>query len=216
MQDRRELLEMSISRLLSRMDRPVKARAIAVLLGDEIQTIVHKRDINPILYRMLRDKKLTIDSEFRWSINMSSVAPSSLPSVRPPSNIKRSVLESVGGGEADTSEREWSLPKPEIRVPSRFGSVPLGDYGKFRLVEEICPYPRHCKWCLEEIRGKTAALVVYGVKNGRPRFCSPEHFRNWESVFWQRVALSHLQFSRGKLKRELRFLRFQRKVSTSV
>lgn len=209
--------EGKILHLLSVISEPLKARAIAALLSGDRTPALHKRDINPILYRMLSRGRLTLDREFRWSLtdrerqrisNLSQPSPSSqLPAsgdaVEAPSTI---------GVEAKPTEAYRPLTSKDDS-PRATSSNASRDYVKFKLVQEVRPYERQCTWCIEKIPKNTAALVVHGVTKWRPRFCSEDCFKGWESLFWQRIALSHLGLSSQELKRERRYLRLQQYFS---
>lgn len=221
-------LESAVLRLLSRANRPLKARAIAALLSSERPTSIHKREINPTLYRMLSNGRLCRDSRFRWYLNeknypSGSVSNESLSSgvttgfdssatfVNPapivespssPDQYQKDPTEELSYGE--TTEVADDYRPVETALPH------ARNYGRFQIVEEIRSYVRHCTWCSREIPERKAALVVRGVYNRCPRFCSEDCFQNWESIYWQKVALSHLGLSREELKLEERYLRRQK------
>ncbi len=221
-------LENALAKILSRANRPLKARAIAAILSSEVQTSIHKREINPALYRMLSKGKLCRDSEFRWYVlprsDMATLlsnedAPSfaaahlatptepahAAPMVEPPFLPDLSQKESndapLYGGTAE-AEHTHKAVKPPL--------PPVRNYGRFQITEERRPYLRHCTWCSTEILQGESALVVRGVSSRCPRFCSEDCFQSWESIYWQRLALSHLGLSKEELKVEERYLRRQK------
>lgn len=93
-------------------------------------------------------------------------------------------------------------PSPEDRV-----------FGNLHVRREKRPYERHCTWCFESIAERQMALVIDGARKGRPRFCSDDCFQNWESLYWQRLAISHLGLTSEEFKQQQRDLRLQRRFS---
>jgi hypothetical protein len=211
-------IEGEILRLLSVIDSPLKARAIAALLSGDRTPALHKRDINPILYRMLSEGRVRLDGEFRWSLTdagrqlISKKSEHLSPSPQIAGRDEGIESLSTIGQDREVSEPERLLSSTP-HVPASTALSTSKDYGKFKLVQESRPYERHCTWCSEKIPSNTVALVVYGVTKWRPRFCSEDCFKGWESVFWQRIALSHLGLSSEEVKREHRYLRLQRYFS---
>jgi hypothetical protein len=198
-------LEDALTSLLSRANRPLKARAIAAILSSEKQTFIHKREINPTLYRMLSRRVLCRDSEFRWYVDKTTeVTPSSTHERAPVLGTPATDIlsqdnpsnEPLRDGTAEVLHAETSLP------PDR-------NYGKFQVLADVRPYVRHCTWCSAEISPRATAIVLRGVFNRCPRFCSDDCFQGWESIYWQRVALSRLGLSKEDLKLEHRYLRRQ-------
>jgi hypothetical protein len=224
-------LESAIITLVSQANRPLKARAIAVLLSDGKTFALHKRDVNPTLYRMLSKGHLCRDSEFRWSVRLGSfaVAHSSdeKPSVQPEKHLESPVgladaraaaelhsapnncgktanadLSSTRIADAEKVLEETSQQSPDDRV-----------IGNLHIREEMRPYERHCTWCSRTIPEREMVLVVDGARQGRPRFCSEDCFQNWESLYWQRLAISHLGLTVKELRQEQKDLRLQRRFS---
>jgi CheY-like chemotaxis protein len=104
-----------------------------------------------------------------------------------------------------------SVPYTEI-ASAIFSLLPPPFRGTtIQVTTSIRPYPRRCWWCDREIPKKQPALMLYGRKNGayRPKFCSRDCYQNWDSVHWQRVALSDLDLSEKELRREKRNLQRQ-------
>ena len=224
-------LEDAVLRVLSLADHPLRARAIAAILSVEGQTPLHKREINPTLYRLLSRGRLFRDSQFRWypieksppfavgSIETVSSQPASdFHSPRPSQDVtpvaESSSLPAQAQNEPaeDSSHREPTGVADE-RKATQTPLPHIRDYGRFRIVEVIRPYVRHCTWCSLEIPEGKVALVVDGlVKMAQyaPRFCSEDCFQNWESIYWQRVALSHLGLSKEERRFEERCLRRQK------
>jgi len=224
-------LESAVLTLLSRANRPLRARAIAAILSGERSTSVHKREINPTLYRMLSRGRLCRDLQFRWYLNEKShpLAPGSsedfasqpegnFHSPIPSKNVAPVAESSSSPEQSQNEDSEDSSNRVRSGVANEgdTSQAPLPhtrDYGKFRIVEVIRPYMRNCTWCSLEIPEGKVALVVDGlVKMAQyaPRFCSEDCFQNWESIYWQRVALSHLGLSKEERKLEERCLRRQK------
>lgn len=226
--DTRIDLENAITRLLSRANRPLKARAIAAILGSEAQTSIHKREINPTLYRMLSKGKLSRDSQFRWFVNRrdetatllsnehaSSLAAAHIDTPTVPAHsaplIEPFLLSNLSKKESNDGQPYGSAAELEQSLKTvRPAPTPVRNYGRFEIAEEIRPYLRHCTWCSKEIIKGDSALVVRGVTSRCPRFCSEDCFHSWESIYWQRVALGHLGLSKEELKVEERYLRRQK------
>jgi hypothetical protein len=59
-------LEGAVVNVLSQINRPLKARAIAAILRNKTSKPLRKREINPTLYGLLSRGTLCLDSEFRW------------------------------------------------------------------------------------------------------------------------------------------------------
>jgi CheY-like chemotaxis protein len=89
------------------------------------------------------------------------------------------------------------------------------DFVKFKVAESRSPYARHCKWCSKEIPPKESALVVSGLKNRNPLLCSKDCFLSWESIYWQRAAISHLGLSIEEFRSEQRNLKRQKRFLQS-
>lgn len=81
---------------------------------------------------------------------------------------------------------------------------------ELRVVRSVRPYPRHCSWCSREITRKEPCLVVYGVAKRRPRFCSEDCLENWDSIFWQELALAHSSLPEKEAQAEMRQLNRQK------
>jgi hypothetical protein len=59
-------LESAVVNVLSRINQPLKARAIAAILRSKTSKPLRKREINPTLYGLLSRGTVCLDSEFRW------------------------------------------------------------------------------------------------------------------------------------------------------
>lgn len=225
-------LETAILTVLSQSNRPLKARAIAVLISVERPTALHKRDINPILYRMLANGDLSRDTEFRWTLCRQSLAiavpvheseslhtvkqldsTNKITCMRPElveqhparGNLEKNLIVELPETKiANAEEMLESIthPSPENRV-----------FGNLHVKREMRPWERHCTWCFERIPERQMALLVDGARHGRPRFCSDDCFQNWESLYWQRLAISHLGLTSEERRREQKDLRLQRRFS---
>jgi len=191
-------LEDELIKILLLAGRPLKARAIAAILGNEMQIFAHKREINPTLYRMLSAGRVRRDAEFRWCVGHGV---SQSPAMAEESLDAQTLVDRISPPAAPKKEpnKKYDLVKPPVR-----------NYGRFQTGEDVRPYLRHCTWCSAEILQGEPALVVYGVGGRCPRFCSEDCFQGWESIYWQRLALSHLGLSREELKVEQRYLRHQK------
>lgn len=224
-------LESAISTLLSQSNRPLKARAIAVLLNDGKTFALHKRDVNTTLYRMLSKGHLCRDSEFRWSVRLgsSAVAHSSNESlsVHPEKHLEPPVglsdgrpaaeLHSAPNNCGENANADLSSTKTadaeKVFEEALQQSPDDCVIGNLHIREEMRPYERHCTWCSRTIPEREMALVVDAARQGRPRFCSEDCFQNWESLYWQRLAISHLGLTVKELRQEQKDLRLQRRFS---
>ena len=197
---------------LSYASSPVKARTIVRILCDQFGEGFHRRQINPVLYRMRAEGKVTRDEYFRWSFREDAVQnPQQL--VQTPSEIK-SVLQ--------RSDSSALRPKPQTQRPSNEDitvapestisprtitvseSQPKANFapvacGPFTVAEETAGYERYCEWCSEKIGAKIPSIVVRFDGRHKTKFCSEECWQNWESIYWQRTALKRLQLTREDL-----------------
>jgi CheY-like chemotaxis protein len=89
------------------------------------------------------------------------------------------------------------------------------DFVKFQVAEVKSLHPRHCSWCSQEISKEGSALVVFGLKNRSPRFCSKDCFQSWDSIYWQRIAIRNLGLSIEEFRSEERNLKRQRRFLQS-
>jgi hypothetical protein len=224
-------VEAAILAVLLQANRPIKARAIAVLLSAGRMAALHKRDINPTLYRMRSRGRLSLDVEFRWSLcqqNPAGTVP--LQQTQSP----RSAIHS------DSSTEIGLIPPladgtstPVIFQENRIGELPqttvtnaegtsesitepsqkIRVIGNLRIRQEMSQNERHCTECSQAIPKREIALVVDGAPGGLKKFCSDDCFQTWESLYWQRLAISHLGLTREELKHEQRDLRIQRRFS---
>ncbi len=226
-------LESAVLKLLSRVNRPLRARAIAALLSTERPTSLHKREINPTLYRMLSRGRLCRDSQFRWYLNEKShpLAPNSSENVASQpegsfrsSNPSQNVAQVTESSPFPEQSQNEATEDSSNREPSGVADegnafqAPLPhtrNYGRFQVVEVIRPYIRHCTWCSLEIPEGKVALVAHGLGKHSPRFCTEDCFQNWESIYWQRIALSHLGLSKEERNLEERCLRRQKYFARS-
>jgi hypothetical protein len=193
-------LETAILTALSQSNRPLKARAIAALVSATGATVLHKRDINPMLYRMLANGRLSRGAQFRWSLRPQSVAIAVSPY---PTESVRSGKRSYSINEVssaplglveqhptrDKFEKNPIVDLPETRVDDEGILKPLTRpspedrvFGNLHVRREKRPYERHCTWCLESIPERQIALVVDGARKRRPRFCSDDCFQLGISV----------------------------------
>lgn len=186
---------------------PVKARTIAHLLGEQFGIRFDKRQINPILYRMRAAGKVTRDEYFRWSLKDDPIGLRSLntqePPLIPPANEAASV--------AALASRSAVAPPimSSTNAVSRVNSQPQEKafkterYGPFEVTNEARPNARHCRWCSNQIAAKLSTLTVR--REGKVMFfCGVDCWRNWESIYWQRVALKRLHLSGPDFHQEQR------------
>ncbi len=209
---------------LSYASSPVKARTIVRILCDQFGEGFHRRQINPVLYRMRAEGKVTRDEYFRWSFREDAVQnPQQL--VQTPSELK-SVLQ--------RSDSSALRPKPQTQRPSNEDitvapestisprtitvseSQPKANFapvacGPFTVAEETAGYERYCEWCSEKIGAKIPSIVVRFDGRHKTKFCSEECWQNWESIYWQRTALKRLQLTREDFRREQRLITRQKR-----
>jgi hypothetical protein len=208
---------------------PVKARTIVRILCDQFGEGFHRRQINPVLYRMRAEGKVTRDEYFRWSFREDAVQnPQELVrntySNRAPSELNSVLQES--GSTAPRPKPQTPRPSTEV-IPAAPGSItsprttavsesqpktnfaPV-TYGPFTVAEETAGYERYCEWCSAKIGAKMPSVVVRSDGRHKTKFCSEECWQNWESIYWQRTALKRLQLTREAFRREQRLITRQK------
>jgi hypothetical protein len=220
---------LAVLRGLSYAGSPVKARTIVRILCDQFGEGFYRRQINPVLYRMRAEGKVSRDEYFRWSFRENSLqnpqglvrnaysnrAPSELRSVfqkssstaapRPKPQTQRPSTELIPAPGNITSARTTAAS--ESQQKTNFAPVTSGP---FTVAQETAGYERYCEWCSAKIGAKMPSVVVRSDGKHRTKFCGEECWQNWESIYWQRTALKRLQLTREAFRREQRLITRQK------